>query len=84
MITIKSKFHARLILTVLAFLSIKNLSAQTTTAIYLNPAIVFFGISLLFFVMSAFWMFLPKTALFKRGLYFTFAGIVLTIILIIL
>jgi len=45
---------------------------------------VFFGISLLFFVISAFWMFLPKTAIFKRGLYFTLAGIVLTIILIIL
>src|SRR3954453_15978101 len=45
---------------------------------------VFFGVSLLFFVVSAFWMFLPKTTIFKKGLYFTLAGIVLTIILIIL
>jgi len=43
---------------------------------------VFFALSLLFFVLSAFWMFLPKTTIFKKGLYFTLAGIILTIILI--
>src|ERR1700759_3346186 len=43
---------------------------------------VFFALSLLFFVLSAFWMFLPKTTIFKKGLYFTIAGVVLTIILI--
>ncbi len=43
---------------------------------------VFFGISLLFFVVSAFWMFLPNTTVFKKGLYFTLAGVVLTLILI--
>ena len=48
---------------------------------YLN---VFFAISLLFFVLSSFWMFLPKTTIFKKGLYFTLAGIILTIILLIL
>jgi hypothetical protein len=48
---------------------------------YLN---VFFGISLLFFVVSAFWMFLPKTAIFKKGLYFTIAGVVLTVILLLI
>lgn len=46
---------------------------------YLN---IFFGVSLLFFVLSSFWMFMPKTSIFKRGLYFTAAGIVLTIILL--
>jgi hypothetical protein len=46
---------------------------------YLN---IFFAISLLFFVVSAFWMFLPKTTIFKKGLYFTLAGIILTIILL--
>ena len=45
---------------------------------------VFFGLSLLFFVVSSFWMFLPKTTIFKKGLYFTLAGIVLTIILLII
>ncbi len=44
---------------------------------------VFFALSLLFFVISAFWMFLPKTTIFKKGLYFALAGLILTIILII-
>jgi uncharacterized iron-regulated membrane protein len=43
---------------------------------------VFFAASLLFFVISAFWMFMPKTAIFKKGLYFTLAGIVLTLVLL--
>jgi hypothetical protein len=46
---------------------------------YLN---VFFGFSLLFFVISSFWMFMPKTAIFKKGLYFTLAGIILTLVLL--
>ena len=43
---------------------------------------IFFGISLLFFVISAFWMFIPSSDIFKKGLYFTAAGIVLTIIML--
>mgnify|MGYP000517651627 CR=1 FL=1 len=43
---------------------------------------IFFGLSLLFFVISSFWMFMPKTKIFKKGLYFTIAGIILTIVLI--
>ena len=43
---------------------------------------IFFGVSLLFFVLSSFWMFMPKTTIFKRGLYFTLAGIVLTILML--
>jgi len=46
---------------------------------YLN---VFFGASLLFVVISSFWMFMPKTTIFKKGLYFTLAGIILTLVLI--
>jgi hypothetical protein len=46
---------------------------------YLN---IFFGVSLLFFVISSFWMFMPKTSIFKKGLYFTLAGIVLTLVLL--
>lgn len=46
---------------------------------YLN---VFFGISLLFFVISSFWMFMPKTSIFKKGLIFTAAGIILTLIML--
>jgi hypothetical protein len=43
---------------------------------------IFFGLSLLFFVISSFWMFLPRTELFTKGLYFALAGLVLTLILI--
>lgn len=45
---------------------------------------VFFAVSLLFFVVSSFWMFMPKTAIFKKGLYFTLAGVLLTLILLFL
>ena len=43
---------------------------------------IFFGISLLFFVISAFWMFLPKASAFKKGLYFAGGGALLTILLL--
>lgn len=43
---------------------------------------IFFGVSLLFFVVSAFYMFLPHTSVFKKGLYFAVAGVALTLILI--
>lgn len=46
---------------------------------YLN---IFFATSLLFFVISSFWMFMPSTSIFKKGLYFTLAGIVLTVVLL--
>ncbi|WP_111708788.1 hypothetical protein [Lutibacter citreus] len=48
---------------------------------YLN---VFFGVSLFFFSISAFWMFLPKTKVFKKGLYYTLGGIILTIVMLFL
>ena len=43
---------------------------------------IFFGLALLFFVVSAFWMFRPATSVFKKGLYFTLGGIVLTLMLL--
>jgi len=46
---------------------------------YLN---IFFGLSLFFFVVSAFYMFLPGTNTFKKGLYFTLAGLVLTLVML--
>jgi hypothetical protein len=48
---------------------------------YLN---IFFGVSLLFFVISSFWMFMPKTSIFKKGLYFTLAGVLLTVLMLLL
>ena len=54
--------------------------ATTNSPVYfLN---IFFGLSLLFFVISSFWMFMPQTSVFKKGMYFTLGGIVLTIILL--
>ena len=43
---------------------------------------VFFGVSLFFFVISSFWMFLPKTSIFKKGIWFALAGLVLTLLLL--
>ena len=48
---------------------------------YLN---IFFGLSLVFFVLSSFWMFRPKTKTFKEGLIFTVVGAALVILLLLL
>lgn len=42
-----------------------------------------FGILLLFLAISSFWMFKPKTKLFRRGIYFAASGILAAIILLI-
>lgn len=47
----------------------------------LSPLNVFFGISLFFFVISSFWMFPPKSKIFRRGLIFTAIGFVLALLL---
>ena len=43
---------------------------------------VFFATSLLFYVISSFWMFQPKSKIFKKGMVYTLLGAVLTIILL--
>ena len=43
---------------------------------------ILFGVALLFFVISAFWMFRPSTPIFKKGIYFTLGGIILTLVLL--
>jgi len=56
--------------------------ANTNSRLYaLN---IFFGFSLLFFVISSFWMFMPSTSVFKKGMLFTIAGILLTLLLVFL
>ncbi len=54
-------------------------ASTNSPAYWLN---IFFGLSLFFFVISAFWMFMPKTNVFKKGILFTLAGVVLTLILL--
>jgi hypothetical protein len=48
----------------------------------LSPLNTFFGISLFFFVISSFWMFNPKSKAFKRGIKFTIAGLIISVILL--
>ncbi len=43
---------------------------------------IFFGVALLFFSISAFFMFLPGAPVYKKGLYFAGAGFLLTVILL--
>lgn len=43
---------------------------------------IFFGLGLLFFVLSAFWMFMPGTSIFRKGLIYALAGITLALILL--
>ncbi len=43
---------------------------------------ILFGLSLLFFVVSAFWMFMPGTTLFKKGIFFALGGIVVALVLL--
>lgn len=43
---------------------------------------IFFGVALLFFAISTFWMFLPKSKIFKNGMYYTLAGLILTLIML--
>ncbi len=43
---------------------------------------IFFGLSLFFFVVSSFWMFMPSTSVFKKGMVFTLVGVILTLILL--
>lgn len=45
---------------------------------------IFFGLSLLFFVFSAFWMFLPSMPIFKKGMYYAIGGMILTLIMLFL
>lgn len=45
---------------------------------------IFFGLSLLFFVVSAFFMFIPKTPIFKKGMIFVAVGAALTLLLLFL
>lgn len=54
--------------------------ATTNSPLYfLN---LFFGASLLFFVLSAFWMYTPKMPIFKKGMYFALGGFILTILML--
>ena len=48
----------------------------------LSPLNVVFGVSLFFFVISSFWMFPPKSRVFKKGMVYTAVGLVLALVLL--
>jgi uncharacterized iron-regulated membrane protein len=45
---------------------------------------IFFGLALLFFVISSFWMFIPSSNIFKKGLYFSLGGLIFALLLMFL
>lgn len=55
---------------------------KTKSANPLSPLNVLFAATLFFFVVSSFWMFQPKSKIFRRGLIFTTVGLVLALILL--
>lgn len=80
-ITGETKYTVKSLPTVIDKLTKLHKANTKSPLYYLN---VFFGVSLLFFVVSSFWMFLPKTTIFKKGLIFTLAGLILTLLLLFL
>ena len=64
-----------------AIQKLEDLHKATTNSplFFLN---IFFGASLLFFVISAFWMYMPSSDTFKKGIYFTLGGILLALIML--
>lgn len=43
---------------------------------------IFFGLALLFFVISSFWMFIPSSSIFRKGMLFVAGGIIVTLVLL--
>ncbi len=64
-----------------AFIS-KLISVHTTASgSGISLLTTIFGIGLLFLAISSFWMFKPKTKIFKKGIVVIIAGILFTIVL---
>lgn len=75
----EAKYSVKVLPAFIQKLSKLHKASTGDSLFYLN---VFFGVSLLFFVISSFWMFMPKTSIFKKGMLFTLAGIILTLIML--
>lgn len=46
------------------------------------PLNVVFGFTLFFFVLSSFWMFTPKSKIFKKGMLYALGGFVLAVLIV--
>lgn len=75
----KAEYTVKELPTVLSKMTHLHKAKSADPLFFLN---IFFGVGLFFFVISSFWMFLPHTSAFKKGLIFTAGGIILTLILL--
>ena len=66
---------------VLGLIEKMHKATSSTPLYFLN---VFFGVALLFFVFSSYWMFLPQTDIFRKAIYFTLGGIALSLLMILI
>ncbi|WP_346859566.1 hypothetical protein [uncultured Draconibacterium sp.] len=64
-----------------AFLNKFNQFHKTSSRNIMHYVSMIYALLLLFLAVSSFWMFKSKTNMFKRGLYLTGAGIVLTLLI---
>ena len=65
---------------VMPFTELHKITSQSPAHYF----ITFFGFALLFMSISAFWMFKPGTKLFSSGFAFTIAGIIASVILLLI
>lgn len=77
--TLTVKYSKRELPTALETITHMHKAKTGDTLFFLN---IFFGVGLLFFVISSFWMFFPGTDIFKKGMYLVLAGIVLTLVML--
>ncbi|MCY1719685.1 hypothetical protein OU798_04990 [Prolixibacteraceae bacterium Z1-6] len=64
-----------------AFLNKLNGFHKIASSNVMHYVALVYALLLLFLAVSSFWMFKSKTIIFKRGLYLTGAGVVLTVII---
>jgi len=74
-----AKFKAKELPFILNKLTAMHKATVDRPLFFLN---VFFGVSLLFFVISSLWMFSPKKSSYKKGIYFLIGGLIVAMIIV--
>lgn len=67
-----------------SFLNKLNQFHKTSSRNVVHYISIIYAVLLLFLAISSFWMYKPKSNMFKRGLYLTGAGLVLAILLLLI